>query len=136
MSDMRRWTPQEIVNALYESDQELSTLSKQLAWFKGQRDHWKSKMELYRASAATRYNGPATKAKDFSVDASSRALVQIPWIDEPAMVSLPEMVRLTDSSFDLISTEYNRLETHIMILMAVNKNVMQDFATSNYSYRE
>jgi hypothetical protein len=126
------FTPQAIVDALHEADQELSTAAQRFAWFKGQRDFWKATYELQVARETFNYSGPtaSTKAKPYAEKAAAEFMVEIPWLPGNSL-GLLDMRLLADASFDLVSKEYNRLETHIMILMAVNKNVMQDFAVSN-----
>jgi hypothetical protein len=125
---MTSFTPQAIVDELHASDRDLEECAKQWAWFKGQKDHWKDVLDVYRAHKAIIYTGPATKAKDYALDAAGQELVQIPWMTTEARVSIVDMVRITESSFDLISKRYNQLETHIGILQSVNKNIMQDYA--------
>lgn len=130
---MPSWTPQQIVDALHEADLELRTLAKQYAWFKGQKEYWEYQYDLALAKAKVNHNKTVGKygADAAAMVAVSEQYVQIPWLPEGNAVTMPDMMRLTAASFDLMSKEYNRLETHIMTLMAVNKNVMQDFATSN-----
>lgn len=130
---MSNWTPQQIVDALHDADFELRTVAKQYAWFKGQKEYWEYQYDLALAKAKVNHNKTVGK---YGADAAamvsvSEQYVQIPWLPEGNMVTMPDMMRLTAASFDLMSKEYNRLETHIMTLMAVNKNVMQDYATSN-----
>jgi hypothetical protein len=135
------FTPQQIVDALHEADSELRTLAAQFAWFKGQRDYWKDRYDYQLAEGTVRYSGQyaSVKAKPASLMAiveNDELYVEIPW-GEGGKVSLADMVRLSEASFDLISKAYARMETHIMILTVVNKNVMQDYASSNLreSYR-
>ena len=127
---MPNLTPQAIVEEMYISDQELELLAKQYAWFKGQKDHWKDKWDFAVAKGTIEFTGPATKSKAGGLLWASQQLVEIPWLDG-AVVYLPDMVRLTESSFDLIAKAYNRMETHIGILQSVNKNVMQDYGRAS-----
>lgn len=128
---MANWTPQQIVAALYHADGELRTLAAQYAWFKGQRDHWKDVHEIAVARATVKDDGPATKAKAAAVAYTSEIPVEVPWLDG-SVVYLPDMVRLTEASFDLVSKQYARMETHIMILTVVNKNVMMDYIAGKH----
>lgn len=127
------WTPAQIVDALHEADHELKEAAKRFAWFKGQKEHWEGQYDLALAKAKVKHNREVGKygADAAATLAVSEQNVQIPWLPTGNEVALPDMVRLTSASFDLVSKEYNRLETHIMILMAVNKNIMQDYASSN-----
>jgi hypothetical protein len=129
---MANWTPQQIVDALHEADGELKVAAQRFAWFKGQKDFWKSTYELQVARSTFEYAGPtaSTRAKPYAEKTAAEFNVEIPWIPGHTL-GLLDMKLLTEASFDLVSKEYNRLETHIMILMAVNKNVMQDYASSN-----
>ena len=126
---MPSFTPQEIVEELHQSDRELETLAKQFAWFKGQKDYWDKQYDLALAKAKVKHNREVGKygADAAALVAVSEQMVQIPWLPEGNMVSLPDLVSLTAASFDLISKEYNRMETHIGILQSVNKNIMQDY---------
>lgn len=121
-------TPQAIVDELWRSDRQLELCAKRYAWFKGQKDWWKDRLDVFKAHAAVMYTGPATKSKDYALDKAAMELVQIPWVPTEAEVSLVDIVRLTEASFDLVSKRYNQLETHIGILQSVNKNIMQDYA--------
>lgn len=125
---MPNFTPQQIVDEMHKSDKELELLAKQFAWFKGQRDFWKATYELQVARKTLSYDGSAatTKAKPYGITKAAEFFVEIPWLPGESL-SLLDMVLLTEASFDLISKEYNRMETHIMILQSVNKNVMQDY---------
>ena len=124
---MPSFTPQEIVEELHRSDRELEECARQYAWFKGQRDYWKDRYELAFAKAKVATNSKYG-ANEAALVAISEQLVQIPWLDEGYAITIPEMVRLTEASFDLVSKRYNQLETHVMILQSVNKNIMQDYA--------
>lgn len=122
---MPNFTPQAIVDELYQSDIDLEECATQFAWFKGQRDWWKNEYELEFAKAKVR--APSKYgANEHAVVAVSERMVEIPWMPGN-YITLPEMVRLTDASFDLVSKRYNQLETHIGILQSVNKNIMADY---------
>lgn len=123
---MPNFTPQAIVEELYISDRDLEDVAKQFAWFKGQKDWWKDQYELEFAKAKVRAPSKYGANEHATVSVSER-LVEIPWLPGN-FISLPEMVRLTEASFDLVSKRYNQLETHIGILQSVNKNIMQDYA--------
>jgi hypothetical protein len=123
---MPSFTPQAIVDELYQSDLDLEECATQFAWFKGQRDWWKNEYELEFAKAKVR--APSKYgANEHALVSVSERMVEIPWMPGN-FITLPEMVRLTDASFDLVSKRYNQLETHIGILQSVNKNIMQDYA--------
>lgn len=127
---MPNFTPQQIVEELHTSDLELDGLAKQFAWFKGQKDYWESQYDLALAKAKVRHNREVGKygADAAALVAVSEQMVQIPWLPPGNEVTLPDLVRLVAASFDLVSKEYNRMETHIGILQSVNKNIMQDYA--------
>jgi hypothetical protein len=127
------WTPQQIVDAMHEADGELKVLAKQFAWFKGQKEYWDAQYDLALAKAKVKHNREVGKygADAAAAVAVSEQTIQIPWLPTGNEITLPDMVRLTAASFDLVSKEYNRLETHIMILQSVNKNVLQDYARAN-----
>lgn len=123
---MPSFTPQAIVDELYISDNDLELCAKQFAWFKGQKDYWKDEYELEFAKAKVR--APSKYgANEHALLSVSERMVEIPWLPGN-FITLPEMVRLTEASFDLVSKRYNQLETHIGILQSVNKNIMQDYA--------
>lgn len=119
-------TPQAIVDELWRSDRELELCAKQYAWFKGQKDYWKDQYELEFAKAKVRHNSKYG-ASEAATEIVSLQEVEIPWMPG-SFITLPQLVRLTEASFDLVSKRYNQLETHIGILQSVNKNVMQDYA--------
>ena len=122
---MPSFTPQAIVDELYQSDLDLEECAQQFSWLKGQRDWWKNEYELEFAKAKVR--APSKYgANEHALVSVSERMVEIPWMPGH-FITLPEMVRLTDASFDLISKRYNQLETHIGILQSVNKNIMQDY---------
>jgi hypothetical protein len=129
---MSNFTPQNIVDALHEADKELEVCAKRFAWFKGQKDFWKATYELQVAKSTFAYDGPtvSVKAKPYAEKIAAEKQVDIPWIPGQTL-GLLDMKLLTEASFDLVSKEYNRLETHIMILTVVNKNVMQDYQLTN-----
>lgn len=123
---MPNFTPQQIVDALHEADKQLELLADQFAWLKGQKDYWHGELSVRLASASVHDKGPTTKHKEAALHEVSQIDVEIPW-QPGCIVSLPQFVLLCDASFDLISKRYARLESHIMILQSVNKNVMQDY---------
>lgn len=131
---MANWTPDQIATALHEADVELEILADQFAWFKGQKDFWKATYDLQVARSTFDYSGPtaSTKAKPFAEKDAAEFKVEIPWIPGHSL-GLLDMKLLTEASFDLIAKRYSRLESHIMVLMAVNKNVMLDFNRSGFS---
>jgi len=122
---MPNFTPQQIVDLLHAADNDLETVAKQFAWFKGQRDWWKDEYELHFAKAKARHDSKYGGNEAATV-AVSEELIAVHWMDD-VVISLPEMVRLTEASFDVVDKRYKYLETHIMILMSVNKNVMMDY---------
>lgn len=123
---MPSFTPQAIVDALHDADDALETVAVQYAWFKGQKEYWKDRYELdfafQKIRAPSKYG-----ANEWAVVEVSKQEVEIPWMPGK-YTTLPEMVRLTEASFDLVSKRYNQLETHIGILQSVNKNILLDYA--------
>ena len=51
---MPSFTPQAIVDELYQSDLDLEECAQQFSWLKGQRDWWKNEYELEFAKAKVR----------------------------------------------------------------------------------
>lgn len=122
---MSNFTPQQIVELLHDADKHLDVLAVQFAWFKGQRDHWKDVYDLEFAKAKARQDS-RYGANEVALEAISELLYEIPWLADHK-VTLLQMVRLTEASFDLIAKGYDRMEKHISILQTVNKNVMLDY---------
>ncbi len=124
---LTRFTPQAIVDAFHEADAQLDVVAEQYAWFKGQRDHWKGELNFALASAKINAKGPVGKAGEVAlVEVTNESLVEIPWLPG-VFVSYPEIVRITEASFDLISKKWEALEKHIGILQSVNKNLLLDY---------
>lgn len=119
-------TPPQIVDALRAADIELDTLATQFAWFKGQRDYWKSVYDYQFARAKIIDDGPVGKSKEAAEVAVNELLYEIPWLPGNKL-SLAEMLRVVEASFDLMSKRYDRMEKHISILQSVNKNIMMDY---------
>ena len=126
---MGNFTPQQIVDALRVADKDLELVATQFAWFKGQREYWQDVYDLEFAKAKVRHDSKYG-GNEAATEAVSSLSVEIVWGDG-GFISLPQMVRLTSASFDLISKRYAYLENHITILQSVNKNVLLDYQRPN-----
>ncbi|AQT25742.1 hypothetical protein EniyanLRS_68 [Mycobacterium phage EniyanLRS] len=123
-------TPQNIVDALHKADKELDELVTQFVWFKAQKEWWEGQLEYKLARSKVLDTGAATKSKEAAIKwVRENEIVKVSWLGGMLM-SLHDFVQYCSTSFDLIAKRYNALETHIMILTVVNKNVMQDYTRS------
>lgn len=108
------------------ADARLKELSDQTAWFKAQRDHWRGQLEFALASAKVRDTGPATKSKEAALVAvTNESSVALEWAG--VKLNLPDTVKLCDAAYDLVNQRYEYYTSHLMTLMARNKNVMIDY---------
>lgn len=123
---MSNFTPADIADALHRADIALEELATQFAWLKGQRDHWRDVYDYKFARAKVMDDGPVGKSKEAAECAVNRLIVEIPWLPG-SKITLAQMRRLTESSFDLVSKAYSQMESHISILQTVNKNVLLDY---------
>lgn len=126
-------TPAEINQLLIETDQKIKDYADMVVWFKAQRDHWRSVLEMAQKRLEMSFAGPATKAKAYGVTEGGWDIhVDMWWV--PTLVDLPTAVRVFDAAYDLVSARSQYLHDHLTTLMVRNKNVMLEYNSTNSRY--
>jgi hypothetical protein len=126
-------TPAEIGNLLIETDEKIKQYADMTVWFKAQRDHWRSLLEMDQKREELQFTGPATKAKAHGIAYGGYdTTVDMWWV--PAKLPLPDAVRVFDAAYDLVNARYQYLHDHLTTLMVRNKSALLEYSSTNNRY--